>query len=389
MEVTYLFASPKGDVPLNQDMLRRPFLLEPFRPHPFMLLEDYFAAIKEFILQKNGAPLIEILSRIWGSQSVLSGTENILIRYEKYGSLYQIGSVEVIGSHHVSKFGVSMALTPTAKAQMAVEYQHTEDLNMLLHPDTNYLPKMYLKDVIRVERDQSIDTVLISLFEWFEGYHEWHVKKDDQGKERIVVWDFQNGYWFAKDEQVYDIIQKASKILTLYYNVQTYAQIFPWHHGSGDFIAKFVEDKADVKLIAVRGYGPLVLAEEGQVIDPLKALVVFFLTLTVKMRLDKDEGVGRPVWSDSITPLPVIDGFLEGLRVQESRGMCPPDSADRVRHVLKGMDRDEIKRMLYSQLNRYRNIDPVDSEFMAEHQGRHAEEIHQAIKEIQFRFRSA
>jgi len=56
MEVIYLFASPQGDVPLSQAMLGRPFLLEPFRPHPFMLLEDYFAAIKRFILQKDGVP---------------------------------------------------------------------------------------------------------------------------------------------------------------------------------------------------------------------------------------------------------------------------------------------------------------------------------------------
>ena len=313
---------------------------------------------------------------------VLNDIENILIRYEKYGSLYQIGSIEISGRHHVNKFGVSMALTPNAKVQMAVEYQNTENLDALLYPDTNFLPKMYLKNLVRVKRNERIDSVLISLFEWFEGYHEWHVQKDDEGKERILVWDFQNGYWFAEDNQVYDIIQKASKILTIYYNVQTYTQIFPWHHGSGDFIAGFVEGKADVRLIAVRGYGPLVVSDEREFIDPLKALVGFFLTLTVKMRIDKDEGMGKPVWSNSITPLPVIDGFLEGLRVQESRGMCPSNSAHMARQVLKGRDVNEIKSMLYFQMNRYRCIDPVDSEVIADHQDRHTEEIFQAIKGI-------
>ncbi|MBN1276495.1 MAG: hypothetical protein JXA35_03315 [Deltaproteobacteria bacterium] len=382
MKTVYLFSSSQGDVPLNQEMLGRPFLLEPFQPHPFMLLEDYFVAIKDFMLQKDGTPLTGILSRIWGSQVVLGDIQKVLIRYEKYGSLYQIGSVEIIGAQNVCKFGVSMALSPHSKVQMAVEYDAIEELNKLRYPDISYLPEMYLKSVIPVKRNEKVDTVVISLFEWFEGYNEWHVKQHDDGSEQIIVWDFQNGYTYATDKQVYKIIQNAAMILTLYYNIQNYSQIFPWHHGSGDFVAKFTEDKVDVRLITVRGYGPLVLSDDREFIDPLKALVVFFLSLTVKMRIDKDEGVGRPVWSNSITPLPVIDGLLEGIKEQESKGMSPPDSADMVRHVLKGMDLEEIKTMLYSQLNSFRHIDPVDSQIIAEHLDMHAEEVFKAIKEI-------
>ena len=380
MEITYLFSSPKGDVPLDQEMLERPFLLEPFQPHPFMLLEDYFVAIKDFILQKNGAPLIGILSRIWGRQTTLNDIETILIRYEKYGTLYQIGSVEIIGAHNNIKFGTSMALTPDTKAQMALEYEIIEELNKGL--DITCLPEMFLKTVIRVEKHDVTETVVISLFEWFEGYHEWHVKKDDDGKEHMVIWDLQKGYRFATDKQAYDIIQQASKILTLYYNIQTYHQIFPWHHGSGDFVVKFEGDKTDVRLITVRGYGPLVLYEAHEFVDPLKALVLFFLSLTVKMRMDKDEGMGGPVWADSITPLPVINGLLEGLRIQETKGMSPPNGEAMVRHILKDMDIDEIKAMLDSQLNIYKNIDPFDSEVITEYLDRHAEEVFQAIKEI-------
>jgi len=170
--------------------------------------------------------------------------------------------------------------------------------------------------------------------------------------------------------------------LTLYYNVQTYDQIFPWHNGAGDFVAKFEEDKADVRLITVRGYGPLVLSDEREFIDPLKALVLFFLSITVKMRIDRDDGMGKNVWADSITPLPVIDGLLEGLKVQESKGMCPPDSRNMVRHVLKGMELEEINTMLNSQLSIYSHIDPVDSQIIAEHLEQHAKEVFQALREI-------
>jgi len=381
MEITYLFASAQGDVLLNKEMLERPFLLNPFQPHPFMLLEDYFAAIKKFILQKSGASIIRILERVLRRDLEISDLEKITIRYEKYGTLYQIASVEIIVGADKVKFGASMALTSEAKAQMALEYEIIEKLNQMLNQDINYIPDMYLKSVIRVERKEITDTVVISLFEWFEDYHEWHVKKDDGG-EHIVIWDLQSGYRLATDKQVYDIIKHASKILTLYYNVQTYDQIFPWHNGAGDFVAKFEEDKADVRLITVRGYGPLVLSDEREFIDPLKALVLFFLSITVKMRIDRDDGMGKHVWADSITPLPVIDGLLEGLRVQESKGMCPPDSRNMVRHVLKGMELDEINTMLNSQLSIYSHIDPVDSQIIAEHLEQHAKEVFQALREI-------
>ncbi|HOP47579.1 MAG TPA: hypothetical protein PK874_07950 [Desulfobacteraceae bacterium] len=382
MEITYSFASAQGDVLLNKEMLERPFLLNPFQPHPFMLLEDYFAAIKNFILQKSGASIIRILGRLWRRDLEISDIERIIIRYEKYGTLYQIGSVEIFGGGDNIKLGTSMALTSEAKAQMALEYETIEKLNQVLNQDINYIPDMYLKGVIGVERGGINDTVVISLFEWFEDYHEWHVKKDDDGGERIVIWDLQSGYRFATDKQAYGVIKHASKILTLYYNVQTYEQIFPWHNGAGDFVAKFEENKADVRLITVRGYGPLVLSDEREFIDPLKALVLFFLSITFKMRIDKDEGMGKPVWADSITPLPVVEGLLEGLRVQESKGMCPPYSRDMVRHVLKGMELNEINTMLNSQLNSYRYIDPVDSEVIAEHLEQHANEVFQALKEI-------
>jgi len=381
MEITYLFASAQGDVLLNKEMLERPFLLNPFQPHPFMLLEDYFAAIKKFILQKSGASIIRILERVLRRDLEISDLEKITIRYEKYGTLYQIASVEIIVGADKVKFGASMALTSEAKAQMALEYEIIEKLNQMLNQDINYIPDMYLKSVIRVERKEITDTVVISLFEWFEDYHEWHVKKDDGG-EHIVIWDLQSGYRLATDKQVYDIIKHASKILTLYYNVQTYDQIFPWHNGAGDFVAKFEEDKADARLITVRGYGPLVLSDEREFIDPLKALVLFFLSITVKMRIDRDDGMGKHVWADSITPLPVIDGLLEGLRVQESKGMCPPDSRNMVRHVLKGMELDEINTMLNSQLSIYSHIDPVDSQIIAEHLEQHAKEVFQALREI-------
>lgn len=382
MEIVYFFSSAQGDVLLNKEMLERPFLLKPFQPHPFMLLEDYFVAIKNFILQKNGIFITRILSSLWRKNVELSDLEKIIIRYEKYGTFYQIGSVEIIWDEDNIIFGTSMALTPDAKAQMAIEYETIEKLNKMFDRDINYIPDMYLKSVIGVGRSEITDTVVISLFEWFKDYHEWHVKKDDDTGERIIIWDLQNGYRFATDKQIYNIIKKASKILTIYYNIQTCSQIFPWHHGAGDFVVKDKGDEVDVKLITVRGYEPLVLYDAHEFVDPLKALILFFLNLTVKMRMDKDEGMGKSVWADFITPLPVVDGLLEGLIVQESKGMCPPDSRDMVRHVLKGMEIDEINTMLNSQLNSYRYIDPVDSEIIAENLGQHADEVYQALKEI-------
>ena len=81
------------------------------------------------------------------------------------------------------------------------------------------------------------------LEDWFEGYHEFHISKDNEGKQQLKLWDFDHGYKNLSQEQSFEIYKKASKILTLYYDLEDFSQIFPWHHAAGDFVVKIEDEK--------------------------------------------------------------------------------------------------------------------------------------------------
>jgi hypothetical protein len=60
MEIEYCFASPDGDITLDQEALQQPFLIAPGKQHPFLTLGDYFSGIERFICRDKG----QLLSRV-------------------------------------------------------------------------------------------------------------------------------------------------------------------------------------------------------------------------------------------------------------------------------------------------------------------------------------
>ncbi|MDI6688810.1 MAG: hypothetical protein QME06_11385, partial [Desulfobacterales bacterium] len=53
----------------------------------------------------------------------------------------------------------------------------------------------------------------------------------------------------------------------------------------------------------------------------LEALLVFLLNLSIKMRLDRLNGVGDIVWSDDIAVQGTLEGFFQGLNRKYLNGL--------------------------------------------------------------------
>jgi hypothetical protein len=110
--------------------------------------------------------------------------------------------------------------------------------------------------------------------------------------------------------------RKISRILTYYYNIETFEQISPWHHAAGDFIVRQEDGRVDVRLITVRGYSPLMEftgQDEEKKVHILPCLLVFFLNLTVRMRLDRLNGTGKTILLGKETIMAAVEGFLHAL----------------------------------------------------------------------------
>ncbi|MGD9578381.1 MAG: hypothetical protein AB7Y74_09025 [Syntrophorhabdus sp.] len=380
MNISYFFSSPDGDVPVDSETLARPFMIEPMRNHPFMALGDFFHVIRLFLLDRAGPVLTSLLSRTWDRDISLQDIDNVIIRYEKYGTLYQIVSAEIISGNQKMKLAVSAALTPDAQQNITLEY------NLISYMNTKtglpYLPRVFCINSLDVEKDSHTETVALTLAEWFEGYHEWHFSKNDIGNNAIVIWDTARGNRSVSDQEAYTIIKEASKILTFYYNVGGSERIVPWHHGAGDFIVNTDSGKVDVKLITVRGYEPFASPDTNQTVGPLLGILFFLIELTVKMRMDKMEGMGETIWADSRYMNAAIQGFFHAMKIKERDHECNDISIDDFMATLKTLNKDEIASSISSYLKHNQAPDTSDYRVIQEHMGEHAADLASALQQL-------
>lgn len=379
MHISYWFSSPDGDVPVDPETLARPFMVEPLRDHPFMALGDFFHVIRLFLLDRAGPVLTALLSRSWGRDVTIADIDSLIIRYEKYGTLYQIVSAEVLSGKLRAKFAVSAALTDMARESMTTEY------NLILYMRTKtelpYLPRLFCINTLDVEKDNQVETVVLTLGEWFEGYHEWHFSKDDAGKDRIVLWDMGAGNRPVSDEVANRIIREAAKILTLYYDVDTQERIIPWHHGAGDFVVKTEDDHIEVRLVTIRGYEPI-LAPDTASLDTFRALLLFFVELVTKMRMDKNEGMGDTTWAEATFASAAVDGFMEALNIKEPKGACGNLKVEDFVTALRALTHGEIEEIINFQLDDYKSRDPSDYEVVRAHLKENANDIVSTLKNL-------
>ena len=289
-----------------------------------------------------------------------------------------MASVEVMDGEHRAKFAVSAALAPEAKAVLDDEFGLLKELNHKYQ--LPYLPEAYIKDEVKIQKGEKVDGFVMALSEWFEGFHEWHFTGGPAGREVMTIWDQEGGYRTASAPEAREIIRQASKILTLYYDTKTYQQIFPWHHGAGDFVVNSHEGGTDVRLVTVRGYDPIVSSESGGVIDPLTAIAYFFLNMTLKMRLDKSEGMGEPVWAPASILPGVIEGFFEALRTKEAAEDYHAGKVAGLIQLLRSLGKETLNHRLHALMLSYREHDPVDSAIIEKNLEDHAGELYQAIQ---------
>jgi hypothetical protein len=363
MRVQYLFSSYEGDVPLDEKTLNRAFLLNPFEAHPFLTLRDYFQSIERFFLDN---PL---------SQDRL---DEMLIRSEKHGTLYHVASVEIASRGIRRKFGVSTAFSEPRKKLLLHEYETMKYLNQ--HFSYEYLPKVYLASETLCSNPEGNETVVMSVSDWLEGYHEWHLMADQEGKQGILVWDMEKGNRTATSEEGHAIFREASRILTLYYDPKTYRQIYPWHHAAGDFVVKNAGGAIQVKLTTTRNYLPLISFPKKADTNRVTALVAFLLNMTVQMRLDRIGGVGEPVWAQEGFVSPCLEGFFGALQTMKAEGRLDLGEGPDLLTLLKRFSLEELQSLYSPLMESYREEKPEDFQVIQKNLDSHVVTLWKALQ---------
>ncbi len=365
-KVRYLVSSPYGDILMDNTRWKMPLDCDDSNI-PYGL---YFESIKDFISKDNYSLFINVLNHNLKKNIALKDIDEILIRTEKHGSLYHLASIEVIVKGQSKKFAVNVATSEIGKDFLNHEFFVLQQLNSEF--DFKYLPDVYFLDGSK--------SMIMFLAEWFEGYYEFHISKDKHGQQKTVLWDFDHGYKYLSNEQTKEIYKQASNILTIYYDTCEFKQIFPWHHAAGDFVAKVDNRDIDVKLITARKYESVIVFLEESTVNPLMALIYFFLNLSLRMRLDRFDGIGDVAWANNFCVDGVVKGFFEALRSKEHTGKYNIGTVKEFALLLKHFGKGDLELMLNSLMDIYKNS--AEIEIITSNLKKHVDRLHSVIQSL-------
>lgn len=223
----------------------------------------------------------------------------------KHGHFYHPAKIAVVVSDETFLFVLNLAASEEGLFCMEREYPVLK----MLGDENPSIPSVYEKATVTVG-DNSVFSMFLAT--WFDGYNEFHISYDD-GVKKIIVWDYEKGVYFLSEDEVFQLYKKASEIMTDCYNVETFEQIQPWHHAAGDFVVKNNGGSIDVKLITVRQYTSLFENTFDDTESILEAALIFLVSLSIRMRLDRVDGVDESVWADDVALEAVVEGFCESL----------------------------------------------------------------------------
>ncbi len=384
IKVLYLISSPEGDHPLDARTLGQPFLLAPSDPHPSLTLGHYFDSIHRFVFVENWDTFVAVLNESTKNKLDPADIRQVLIRSEKHGALYHLASIEVLAPGFQMKFALSTGVSQRGKDWLNHEFEVIRELNHATN--LPYLPQVYFKGDITCRTGNGDEIIVMSLAEWFGDHHEWHLSLNEkEERQQILIWDQAKGYGYASLQESHEIYREASKILTLYYDIRTYSQIYPWHHGAGDFVVKREPGKIKVRLTTARKYEPVMIFEEEAQINPFVALIYFFLNLTLQMRLDKLDGTGEVTWAEDWVLNPVIEGFLDAFRIKEKQESDHPIEVNDLLTLLKGFSRDDLSSILDSLMDLHRRRDPEDYKIIQSHLEDHAKAVYEYMQDYRLK----
>ncbi|MCK5695774.1 MAG: hypothetical protein KAH62_04090 [Desulfobacula sp.] len=271
---------------------------------------DYFSAVCLFLSKNDFSILKTGLEAVFNTPVRTNQIIKIVVFLEKHGALYHPLKIQiVINESRTCSFVLNGAVSSQGLSLIESEYELISQMNQMY--SKHYLPKVFGVDFIKMDKGR----IGFFLGEWFDGYKEFHVT-DDQDRRQIVIWESDGSCHYVSETDALEIYQEISRILSYYYDLETFEQISPWHHAAGDFIVKQEEQSVHVRLITVRGYAPVTefsTEEENQKVHILPSLLLFFLNLTLRMRLDRINGTGEITMFEKRVITATIEGFLKAL----------------------------------------------------------------------------
>ena len=343
----------------------------------------YFRAAQTFLEANSFEVITRAVSRQLDRDVKAADIDEIRICLEKHGEFYHPARIETVVCQKKLCFVLNVAISETGRRLIEKEFHLLNQLNTA--QPLNYLPQAYGFGRTSGSNGQNF---AMFLGQWFDGYHEFHISIDPVDKKpKIMVWDDARGRFFLSTGQTKTLYAQASKILTAYYNLESFEQIFSWHHAAGDFIVQTENEKLELRLVTVRQYAAIFENRKNTQTAPgdpqriLQVLLIFFLSLSIRMRLDRLDGIGEMVWSDSVAVEATLIGFLEALSMQPDVVSLPDSPLACFIAYLASCTAGDLIDLTEAIVNRF-NPQMPELLIVKQNLGEHVETLYAAIQQL-------
>jgi len=337
--IRFMHAAHGGPMPFDQKDLHTALpMTRPSGPaaRSDITYEAYLEAVKLFVLG-HWAQIQEIIASNGFDPAEIRQMDVIA---EKHGSDYHPARIQLSFQHGSMSFVVNVALSERGIQRLTQDFLTLDRLHGTFA--RCFVPKVYCQGVTQVKiQTGGLVPAHMFLAEWFQDFSEFHVSLKDE-KPILVLWNMEAGYLALTQGQAEHIYRQAAFILTYYYNPASHEEIFPWHHAAGDFVARTLAESVDVKLVTVRQYASRWMFAEELPGMTLQALLMFLTNLTIRMRLDRLDGIGDIVWVGQHCVHATLHGFFAALREKIREGRLKPRMLEDFVTLLKGLSPEEL-----------------------------------------------
>lgn len=356
---SYMAHTGQGTVECDEEFLRSYLPIR--RPSsarqekPALTMHAYFQAIEKF-LTENLDKLIETATVLRGPH--FSAIDAIKILAEKHGSDYHPARVLIQHGGEVIPLAVNVSVTERGHERIVSECSALAYLAETF--STRFIPQFFFYGHQSLCSEEALNSpVRMFVAEWFEGFHEFHLGANREGATvQAFLWDPQIRDTLLSRKELSEVYRQAAYILTYYYDAFSYSEIFPWHHAAGDFVVSRQADHIEVRLITVRQYAPRMVLRDNSQDCQLTALLMFLLNLTLRMRLDRDCGLGKIIWGPEQAVKDTILGFAQALRDQVDEGRMEPPFLQKLTGFLNSIPPDELTRSFLALIDSYNPMAP-------------------------------
>lgn len=379
--VRFLRAAPGGPVPFEPQLLdSRIPTKNPLQSTAFMTgytYRTYMHCIHQFIINNSG-----LLDAIYAEAGLPGSIQSFDIISEKHGSDYHPARVAVHGPDACLSLVVNVAVNERGKQRLEEDFRLLGRLRSTY--ETAFVPRPYVMGKEPVPGHEGGE-MLMFMAEWFEGFHEFHLSASVGTEDpQLVLWDLDRGYVTLSEREAREVFRQVAFILTTFYDTMTFEEVFPWHHASGDFVVSRKNGNVDVRLITVRQYAARPVFAEPSASDRMLALLLFFANLTVRMRLDRLDGVGEVAWAGEQSVAGTIQGFTDALANKVSAGHCEPELFAEFLETIRSLPLPEMTGIFHAVLGSY-DDEAADTPVVRRHLVDHIFQVYRSVQDLPIR----